>query len=515
MRKLRPIVTWALCAAITWAGLIVPVQAVTFQKGPASATASGYITTGTQTIAGDKTFLGTVSISTLIFSGAISIANGGTGQTTKGAAFDALSPMSTLGDIEFFSTTGARLAGNTTATNKFLTQTGTGAVSAAPAWNTLVAGDIPTISGSQVSGGTFGAVNGSSLTSLTAANITGQVTIANGGTGATSFLNAGLPTLAASNTFTGLTNTVTQLVGTSGSPTAVTVTGAAHTTLAATVEDTDLLVDLSATKQFATGAIATQRDALFKGRTYTAVGASVITNAATWAVLGQPLASTNVTITNSYVTMATATEVTSAAELISKWNTSGDATSSIVFNNNSATDNVFSPAINTTQSTALQGLFIQPSIVTDTGTNAVFQINTRKTSGAAVATRPLFVISDAATSYLALSGAGGLAIQGGTTPSLTVGASGTPILRVLSATATLDFPSTAAGTNSDLTITVTNAALGDAVTLGVPNGSVVANCDYTGWVSSAGVVTVRINNGGLVAAQDPASGTFRAMVTQF
>ena len=38
----------------------------------------------------------------------------------------------------------ARVAGNTTATRKFLRQTGTGAVSAVPAWDTLLAGDIPT-----------------------------------------------------------------------------------------------------------------------------------------------------------------------------------------------------------------------------------------------------------------------------------------------------------------------------------------------------------------------------------
>ncbi len=37
----------------------------------------------------------------------------------------------------------ARLAGNTTASRKFLRQTGTGTVSAAPAWDSLLAGDLP------------------------------------------------------------------------------------------------------------------------------------------------------------------------------------------------------------------------------------------------------------------------------------------------------------------------------------------------------------------------------------
>lgn len=39
-------------------------------------------------------------------------------------------------------TTLSRLAGNTTTTKKFLTQTGNGSISAAPAWDTIVAGDL-------------------------------------------------------------------------------------------------------------------------------------------------------------------------------------------------------------------------------------------------------------------------------------------------------------------------------------------------------------------------------------
>jgi hypothetical protein len=81
------------------------------------------------------------------------------------------------------------------------------------------------------------------------------------------------------------------------------------------------------------------------------------------------------------------------------------------------------------------------------------------------------------------------------------------------ASGTLNFPSTAAGAASDLTISVTGAALGDAVTVGVPNGSVTAdNISYWGWVSSANTVTVRFNNNNLVGAVDPASGTFKVNV---
>lgn len=53
--------------------------------------------------------------------------------------------MTTLGDIIYGAASGAvtRLAGNITTTRKFLRQVGDGVNSAAPAWDTLVAGDIP------------------------------------------------------------------------------------------------------------------------------------------------------------------------------------------------------------------------------------------------------------------------------------------------------------------------------------------------------------------------------------
>lgn len=72
---------------------------------------------------------------------ALPIANGGTGQTTASAAFNALSPMTTLGDIIYENATpsGTRLAGNTTATLNVLTQTGNGSISAAPSWGTVSA----------------------------------------------------------------------------------------------------------------------------------------------------------------------------------------------------------------------------------------------------------------------------------------------------------------------------------------------------------------------------------------
>jgi hypothetical protein len=80
-------------------------------------------------------------------------------------------------------------------------------------------------------------------------------------------------------------------------------------------------------------------------------------------------------------------------------------------------------------------------------------------------------------------------------------------------TATLDFASTNAQSSNDQTIAATGAALGDVVSLGVPNAAVNANTSYSAWVSAAGTVTVRFNNysSGTV---DPASALFKVFVTK-
>jgi hypothetical protein len=97
--------------------------------------------------------------------------------------------------------------------------------------------------------------------------------------------------------------------------------------------------------------------------------------------------------------------------------------------------------------------------------------------------------------------------------NLTVGG-GSTITSVRTATATLDFPFTSPGTGSDLTIAVAGAQDGDAVSLGVPNISIVPSGFYTAWVSAPDTVTVRLLKIGPGGA-DPAPGTFRVMVTRF
>ncbi len=93
---------------------------------------------------------------------------------------------------------------------------------------------------------------------------------------------------------------LTPAVETSGSPFALRVTGAAHTTLTAATEVVDLDFNLARTVQRATGAVSVQRAARFSAPTYSFVGASVISDAATVAITGAPVAGANATLTRSY-----------------------------------------------------------------------------------------------------------------------------------------------------------------------------------------------------------------------
>jgi hypothetical protein len=98
--------------------------------------------------------------------------------------------------------------------------------------------------------------------------------------------------------------------------------------------------------------------------------------------------------------------------------------------------------------------------------------------------------------------------------SLTIGSGGatTAITGHLSATAALNFDLTGAGvTTQDLTIAVTGAALGDTVTLGVPDVSVNQGVLFFAWVDAADSVTVRAVDVDS-SNPNPASGTFRVDV---
>jgi hypothetical protein len=94
--------------------------------------------------------------------------------------------------------------------------------------------------------------------------------------------------------------TVTQGVASTGTATLLTMTEGAHTTQTAGTEINSVRFDLSATKQWSTGGITNQRAVRIQAPTYSFVGASTITNAATLYVDSAPVAGANATITNNY-----------------------------------------------------------------------------------------------------------------------------------------------------------------------------------------------------------------------
>jgi hypothetical protein len=161
---------------------------------------------------------------------------------------------------------------------------------------------------------TIGACGGSG------SNIAGaSITIAGGlptGTGApgTVNLNVALTGATSNSTLQSLLSTplatfsgavggtsflLTQPVNPSGSPTAFTVVGGAHTALTLSTEATDVNFNLARTVQFATGALTTQRAVRFQAPTYTFVGASTLTTAVTVDISGPPIQGTNATITSA------------------------------------------------------------------------------------------------------------------------------------------------------------------------------------------------------------------------
>lgn len=84
-------------------------------------------------------------------------------------------------------------------------------------------------------------------------------------------------------------------------------------------------------------------------------------------------------------------------------------------------------------------------------------------------------------------------------------------LSPITGSGTLNFGDLATLTSETLTITVTGAAVGDVVNLGVPNGSMTAGLIFFAWVSAVNTVSVQCYNS-TTGNINPASGTFKATI---
>ncbi len=166
------------------------------------------------------------------------------------------------------------------------------------------------IGGSTPSWGTApnAALTNSSIVFANGTGITGGATVSLGGTYTPAVDQSFSPTWTGTHTFSTHAVTISGVGGsfalspgaTTGTPAAAfTLTTPAHTALTASTEFSTFKVT-AATQQFATGAITVpQRFSVINAPTYGAVGASTITNAATLAISGAPIAGTNATLSNS------------------------------------------------------------------------------------------------------------------------------------------------------------------------------------------------------------------------
>lgn len=94
--------------------------------------------------------------------------------------------------------------------------------------------------------------------------------------------------------------------------------------------------------------------------------------------------------------------------------------------------------------------------------------------------------------------------------NVTIGSGGAAIATVLTASASLDFPSVNAGGNSTLTVSVTGANAGDAVIVTPPDGFSVATVSFIGW-ATFNTAHVRFLNAS-AGAIDLDAMTFRIVV---
>lgn len=132
--EITPIVQSGVNKQVTTADYVSQVldvnPVVVSQGGTGAVTLTGYVYGN-----GTSAFTASTTIPFSSVTGTVPTTQGGTGITTY-----------TLGDTLYSSATNvlSKLAGNTTTTKKFLSQTGTGSASAAPSWEVLDPSDINT-----------------------------------------------------------------------------------------------------------------------------------------------------------------------------------------------------------------------------------------------------------------------------------------------------------------------------------------------------------------------------------
>lgn len=288
------------------------------------------------------------------------------------------------------------------------------------------------------------------------------------------------------------------------------IVGAANTANIASVESIDVKVNLGQTKQWATGALTTQRAIQVSAPTYGFVGASTITDAVLMELTGIPVAGTNATITTSTAlrVVGTSADVANARVGIGVTGTlsDGGATSTTQARGISIAQTINYSAGSKTG--AYYALYINPtntSLPTGINGGAVFSSTASGLTGAII----MHNQTDEATNYEAftLKYSANVAcissVKGGTgtarAMSLFIGATAAITLAATSGNVTIATAATfTLGTTFSTSVTINAAA---AVGLAVTGAAGSATATFTAPVQTTGTTVAvqivgAINTGG-------------------
>ena len=454
---------------------------------------------------------------TFTTSGTLSIANGGTGQTTANAAFNALSPNTTRGDITVMNATvNARLALGSA--GKILRSDGTDlAYSTATYPNTTTANQILYSSATNTIGGSA---------NLTYDGTTFSTPVASHSTSLTSPLIIG-----GSGTTQSLTYKTTTGVGT---------TGADHIFVSGNNGATEI-ARMTNAGEFFVGKTSPTYSGEIAGfrKNHTGQTTCVIENTNASGVLNYKVVGNQKTVelglynsARSGYGMIASNDVymygntnfafmAEGASAVIKWSTGSstlekmrlDASGRLGIGTTSPASKLdveggaaIGATYSGTTAAPTNGLIVEGLV--GMGVSSPTAVLHLKAGSTSANTAPLKFTSgtnmttpeDGAVEY------------NGTDYFVTTGSTRYTLMKALNGSATLDFPSTSPNTYSDLTITVTGASTGDVVSLGAGASPGVANTSFFAWVSASNTVTVRFNNADASLTADPGSATFKVSV---
>lgn len=260
----------------TWNADIITVP----YGGTGAATLNGYVKAS-----GTSAFTGASTIPTSDLSGVINVSHGGTNASAASiTAFNNITGYTAAGAT---GTTSANLVFSTSPT--FITPT----LGDATFTSLTSSSSSPATSGLLRSASTdtiIGIRDNGNSNNLTVAKDSSDVLIWNG---------SGLKL----NRLTAASSGVTSYFN---------ITPSSDTNLTASTE-VPILNMASATRQWATGSLTTQRESIYNQPTYSFVGTSTLTDAATIGISGAPSAGTNATITNTHGLLVSAGSVTASA----------------------------------------------------------------------------------------------------------------------------------------------------------------------------------------------------------